>query len=925
MTVKLLKASILSMTAIFNYLIIKLKMKNNCQSKISIFNLGIMAIIFLLPNLSVLYAQSNDGTLGTGPTVGNSVCPEGCMVPCPWNCNPGAVIEPSISGDCATAMDRYLSRSADVGSLQKILFNNDGGNTECISPYGSNDQTNYCPCKYAELIKSLIDLDVQFVQRAFAGAAGEEHRFFPGEDYFKVGSQIVNDINKAYDCAGKPRPIIQATFDNSDHNNFAIMTGPGQHIPGWIINKYFEYFPADLPVEATLIPSWYPGGTSSIVTNKDYYYKKGDDGQFVMENGKLVPRTDLRFDADRIYDAEYINDQVMAINKIEMRMWCLYVTLTEINMGYKSISMGIYYDYAKPTPDGKDPGYVLLKQLTDAIRDYAISKGSFVLLCGETPMASNAGGGQSAHYVDSDGELHFIFDFDSRAMRPREVVLVNGVDQGQSPSGDGDNCDQPIDPNFLAALSDPDCPCHDYEMMAVVDPCTINSFGESLGGISPLCGTYVTQQPYTVHFDGFSKIDSNQPSGGPSSLTYGYNDHQWFSMLPPACRIWWYNYFFCDRRQYHDGNGFLVIPGIIQMENFIKMPIPRTEYQRQLICDQPDFMDSLKGNALYVHENEPDLLITEECLAPRIKNVCQNEWSPKYQFLVWQKCYTITTSFKDCTSTYNLKITEPNGKSHIIKLNEPYKFCPNIDGFYVLELIEDNFGIKPVSANGTRSYSITRFFNSECCQRLNKAFGPLAVTQRCVKQTTTKRVYEFSIESESTNSLSNLRPNNSIYQIRDITQITPQKMSGLIDVRNSDISDMEFLVDVRLNDNASDLDPEDMETFYVREGLINCENEGQLFRSEKSDQKNEASPTLFWVFPNPTKAMLSVQYEAAIPESVNVTIFNSLMQVVSSKQFESVAGSNLWDINVEYLPQGNYTVLLGSASSIQRRIFVKMD
>ncbi len=108
-----------------------------------------------------------------------------------------AVGSPYIyEGECTIGINRYLSRAADVGSLANLNYNNDGGNTYCNSVDGSWD-LRYCPQQYCELIKSMVELDIQMIQRAYTGASYHEHQFFEGEDWYELGAKIVRDINHA--------------------------------------------------------------------------------------------------------------------------------------------------------------------------------------------------------------------------------------------------------------------------------------------------------------------------------------------------------------------------------------------------------------------------------------------------------------------------------------------------------------------------------------------------------------------------------------------------------------------------------------------------------------------------------------------------------------------------------------------------------
>lgn len=553
------------------------------------------------------------------------------------NCSPltvDSIGDPYLyEGECSIAINRYLARATDVGGLNN-LYNPD---------YNLNE-TEYC-----NLVRSFADLDIQMIQRAYFGGANSEHRFYPQEVYYKLGRQIVKDINFIYDCKGKRRPIIQGmAFEWINPTNFGLTTYP---IPESFLNEYFKYYPEDL--NDPLIRSYYCSNPSGdcISLNKKF------DGQRILG--------DLGAPA--------------SINNVEWRMWYLYQAFEQIKMGYTSLHLGIYWSNEMA---GNEMGQ--LGRLADVIRAYAKEKDSFVLLSGETPM-QDVNGGLSAKFPGTD---RFIFDFDSRAMRPRELT-------SPSTTGDGNDCSTPIDSIVLDTFNN--SPCSGYSLNAVVDPCTINSFGGSTGGFSahdPDC--YLQQNPYTVHFDGFSPpINAPLPSSGSSTLTYGFNDHNWFAMLPAACQSWWYNYFYCERRNYHNGNGFIVIPGVINSQynttNYTQTFPPPTYI---LLHNNTSLYNTIKDNTLNI--KKPEIIVNQYLQGGPMSCECNGLIAdPLKKYKKRRKCYevNIKSGTEDCSSVYSVHIKKPDGSWLPQKLNTTnYKFCPDMTGTYEVAIRQDYHG-----------------------------------------------------------------------------------------------------------------------------------------------------------------------------------------------------------------------------------------
>lgn len=586
------------------------------------------------------------------------------------------------SGECNIGVRRYMSRNMELnGLLEFNHFKSGCASSNCSPPYDSCEGV-YCPEKYAQMIKSLTDLNIQLVSRANLGSFGHEHQFFPEQPYMCQMKKLVQDINYAYDCEGLQRPIIQGmVYESADYDNFDDI--PGQHvpvsepktIPTSIIEKYFEYYPED-----------------SADTDVFNYY-------FDIVGMDTIPDDSLFFTKDRV--STVTDKRNYDISKVEMRMWFLYQAFVQIDLGYTAIHMGVYFAYSRADTNNvhmNDSAYLKLRKLTKTIRQYADSQGTFVLLSGEAEMNK-----PSPKVGDTDT---LIFDFDYRALRPREISTpqVSGLDNG---------CSDPIDSQVLSDFNS--SPCSSETLPAILDDCVVNAFGLQTGGISPL-GCYFNQVPYIIHFDGFSPpMSPDTASDG--ALTWGYNDHRWFEMLDDDCKEWFIDYFYCGSGLTSDGAGYLTIPGII-LSNYPDDTLQNDK--KWLLSDDKDIMQSLQGT---LAPDTPTIIITHECLptlALPCEEVCNNVTAPRgmsYQQEV--KRYKIEVGNKDCSSTYSIHIRDSNGNWFPQTIGSETYFIPPYDDDFEIGIRQDNLGYLP----GFDVLNVTDTISMEavCCNLVDES------------------------------------------------------------------------------------------------------------------------------------------------------------------------------------------------------------
>lgn len=825
--------------------------------------------------------------------------------------------DPDDDATCAIGVTRLLARSAEAQWVNKFniaqgcLGSAPTDEVNCIEPY-NHCGTNYCPDKYAELIQFFAENDITFLGRAFTYAY-HEHEIYPGNPYYCYGQQLINDINYAYDCLGKMRPVVQANVaEIREPGNFQAAIdvndadGVNRHIPSTIIDLYFKAFKQD---------RFLPSPDNPNETLEDFYYH----GQYFTPSRMLKP------------------NQEFDISKVETRMWFLFQAACFIDFGYTAIHMGLYRIYSDEITD---PGHELLFQLTNAMRDYAAEKGTFVLISGEVPYKP-IDNGLSAKVGNTD---QLIFDFDSRAMRPREIGSINGVPV----TGDGNDCDQPIDPEDLQAFNNFDCAGEPFP--AVVDPCTINSAGGSTGGVSPLGCTY-EQVPYLVHWDGNAGIApvpglevvcqqpcdpacmflGGNPSNGYTSLTWGYDDNRWFGqpgVLSADCRKMWFDHFFCRRRDYHGGNGFLMIPGTLTI-NYVErndcipgVETPDSSDGYYLITDDKSFTDYIDSNTLNV--KVPTINVKEFCVYDEECGlICANQIINPNSLSRWRlgrKYYMITVGNADCSSVYTIHLTDPNG--HVIPqfFGDTTYFFPQMDGTYTIGLRQDNIGIQPPSSYGTREISINYPMQVECCKQVLASECPgFHLSHNCVGSNNGKSLYNFQITSYITNSyITDVRSFDKNVSISNLQYNTnAHYVTGRAEVSNLSNPKIDLLVNFIDQWQTLSANPD---TIRLIDYVVPCSN---IISFKDSFDEGIQSPGDLVVFPNPANSKVNVRYSVDESQAAILNVYNTVGQLVISKEVSLVQGVNTFELNVSEWSMGLYFVAVSTSKGVATGRVVK--
>lgn len=403
-----------------------------------------------------------------------------------------------------------------------------------------------------------------------------------------------------------------------------------------------------------------------------------------------------------------------SFSKIESMMWFYFVATKYIDMGYKSIHMGIYYHYANKYTI--DPGYEKLYLLCTKIREYAQSENTFVLLTAETGLES------SPKLKNSD---YLVFDFDSRAMRPHEIESINSGDFG---------CVGIVEIENTVFDQEP-CDMENYP--AVIDPCVISQFGQSVGGISPL-GCHFSKVPYYIHWDFGTGVlgelgqddcfEIDPMVGQPSlELTYGYEDTRWFGLLLSSdCKASWIESMYCQFRNEFGSDGFLQIPLLIPMKfpeqyEYINCNIPAMEPNADGAYIMSDDQNVLSSIIEFMDPGDVQISYYENCNYDTCVLTCNGALAPlSFYFLRGTNEYVFSVVGKNCTSTYSWHIFDETHSVWVTQaLGNEFVFRPPHDGRFRIILREDNLGIEPyLETFGTRQDTLWINCVQYCCQQL---------------------------------------------------------------------------------------------------------------------------------------------------------------------------------------------------------------
>lgn len=642
---------------------------------------------------------------------------------------------PCIYGGCETGIKRYLARAVKMTGLVQFNkpvtcwglpdpphFSTTGVN--CEPPYDLC-YGYYCPGKYAEAIKMLVDVNAQLVLRA-STAWYREEQFSPKDSHSDSANglglwgrskQLIVDINAAYDCAGLRRPIVQA----------GIFESVGEGVNRLYISaEVIEFFRREI--------EQLPAHQRSRYLNSDGSPKQGVKYDRILMLQDTVPPVQPQID----------------INRIEAKLWVFFQAKTFIDFGYKALHFGQYYYMVREeAPSRYEPLYSLLT----AIRGYAEQKGSFVLIAGENLNRPVAKVGDQ-----------LLFDYEMRAMRPREISSPPVL-------GDVEGCDILPDTELFEGT-----PCENARYPAYIDPCVVHGGvnGGTIigtGGRHPL-GCDIAQQPYLIYFD-FGPGAAYYEEGGeaygktcqapaydfigeaklkypPDFYTYlvwGYDDQRWFGYeLGRACRSFWLEDHQCNWRLRHSPHGFIQIPGLTVVnrpENYCNVHHNNalidssgqwynTYYNRFdtirpaamgffFMGDDPALLNNVSD---YMQAATPSIVVRSGCR----RNLPQLACSPQDQFMEDTRAEAFVvqlgTGNKDCSSIYVWEVESVNSGWSAKFYGANACFEPPESGAYRIRLAQHNLGLQADKyANSMLLQDTIAVFDKEHCPDTRNALS----------------------------------------------------------------------------------------------------------------------------------------------------------------------------------------------------------
>lgn len=578
------------------------------------------------------------------------------------NCTP--IGDAYIENSCIAGIHRQISRTVNAEDLVEWIWPNTcwGINpnppiyaqVNCIAPYDIC-YSHFCPDKYCSIIKTIVQLKASLIARA-ANPWGKSGQMDSNSSYYFAMKQMILDVNSAYDCAALRRPVIQGgIFEFCDQSVSYVS------IPETVINE----FKSD------------PGF--------DYSY-------YLNSNG--TPRN-LKFSMNRI---NFINGGSLStcpdITRIEARMWFFHCSKIYIDLGFKSIHMGQMQNWDNSELNS---GFTYAIQTINRIRNYAKKKNTFVLLTEENFKA-----------LKFPNSNMFIYDFDIRAIRVREVSI---------PQVCGDfHCNTPIN-NYLLNTN-----CEFEQYPGVIDSCVITNSGIS-SGISPINSCFLQNMPYCTYFDfsegitppeGVATSGYGFPCYSNRESVWGWDDTKWFSeKISKNCREFWMGDAVCRLRNYHNSAGFMIAPALLcvkRPENYnnVLNGINPTSDGRYLLSDELNVQTEVLNK--WVVNNNVNINITKTC--EDVIGLCSH-----FPFTYKrQSRYLFKIENPDCTTIYTWHIQNPNGTWQDFTYGNERVFYPNVTGYYKVFLRHDNLGGFPNSNYyGIKELGYFVYMYKDCC------------------------------------------------------------------------------------------------------------------------------------------------------------------------------------------------------------------
>jgi len=629
-------------------------------------------------------------------------------------CPPVAGLAPQPDTTTTLALEPYLARAVAMNGLCDELvpapfaWNTTASGLPCYTGGPAADPRSYrdslaccgscafpfCPANFAEDVVLLVRLRATFVQYA-ASSWDYPEKFIPGSPFLQAAAETVRRINAAYDCAGVPRPFIQASVLEN------IGTGRTCAPPAQPCEPWMRPGPVGTNSGANFVTI-----PPSVITEfRDEILADSAATHYLDAAG--APRADVRFNFFRIAYRFMGDSYSPDITRLEGRLWLFYQATCFLDAGFTSLHMGQPKVWARlymVQGTARAARLHQTAQLMVRIRRYARLRpgapGPGLLLEAE-PMA-DSDDRTIVKFEDSPGRL--IYDLNLATMRPRETSPALD-ERARTQRGTGYRCPA-VNP---AALATPACA---GQYLATIDPCHGFNFTPDGGGRTPLGFTYASQAPYMVYFDHGSTVN-RLPSGElaatkvlwpGNSGTWGWDDAAWFSAaLDDGCQADWLRVQFAQVRSLTTHGSFLAVPGRLgnNPQAGLAPPPGRPAHPEagvpdyrlaahpavvQAVLEAWEPRAPLPTLAVVAGAGLPLLNCPEASFFRRIIN-----YLPAWQLAITQP---------DVTSVYSWRIDGPRGPEPVLYGLHPV-FYPSQPGAYTVVLRQDNLGL-PAATGGRR-------------------------------------------------------------------------------------------------------------------------------------------------------------------------------------------------------------------------------
>lgn len=560
-----------------------------------------------------------------------------------YDCAP--INDAYLENNCFAPVDRYLARTITMSDLvgvnHKVWPDNNPCNTEGLpNPtkgqgcyYLNSDQYSYgycpdgyCPEMYWCDIDLCTELKAAFIKDV-AALWGSEDEMIPDNTYYKAATIAVKDINNAYDCAGLMRPIIGASV--------------------------YEYISpeqiGDVPI------------TEDVILAFEDEMTAADEVYYLDEY--LQPKINLHYNYSRIA-ADYIlyAHSVADFTNIEARMWFYYCSTKYIDDGYKDLHLGI----TEVETYNDEPDNINTYNLFSKIRQYAIDKGTFVIIDGATTNEETYNGSDLS-----------ILDFNENPIRPSET----------------------------------DYSCLNGELVS-------NSGGSAINHY-PSCNTpfgcYESPSaPYSIVFDNNGGITGVPYTSDPDpGKMWGFDEARWFyevnkiDNIGDACASNLLQSLMCGIRTLETTTrGYIQVPGkrtIGPWDSFNYIAWYR-------LYDHPDIK-----NAIYNVSENTGVWKPNDNTSINMQTVCgeiNNDDCDAHHFQE-ETSFIFSVPNPDCSTVYTWHIQNPDGAWQPFTYGTSRTFDLPTEGDYTISLRQDNLGYDP-STYGTIEHSFVKNLKY-CC------------------------------------------------------------------------------------------------------------------------------------------------------------------------------------------------------------------